>query len=143
MRRLLLILAVVAGCGILEPDEVCGCTPALFAKSFSGEVLPPADQPITGVRVITESMGDADPSAAIVCEQNGATLVRNETSAAASGVFSTVASWPGTQACARIWAQAQGTHALVSDTLVYQLDSNTASAAVSGVVLQLREVASP
>ena len=138
------MLVAIAGCGILDPDPICGCTPPLHTKSMTGEVQRPVEAPIGPVRVITESFRDDDPTAAIVCGETGQAIVRTETLASGSGSFSTLVRWDVSQACARIWAETQsGTPIMVSDTLIYPLDVATASAPVNDIVLQLRETSSP
>ena len=139
MRRLILILAVVAGCGILEPDEVCGCPPSLVSTPVAGEVLDSSDDPVSGVRVITESAhDDADP-ATPACSVPGATLARNETQTDANGEFSTVVRWTGARSCARIWAQTgSGVQLRSTDTTVVPLELESSSVTLD-LVLHLRD----
>ena len=139
MRRLLLILAVVAGCGILEPDEVCGCPPSLVSTPVTGEVLNSLDEPVSGVRVVTESSPDDADAATPRCSVPGSTMARNETQTNANGEFSTVVRWTGASSCARIWAQTgSGAQLRSSDTTVVPLDVESSSVTLD-LVLHLRE----
>jgi hypothetical protein len=143
MRRLFCLLAVIAGCGILEPDEACGCTPQLFSTPVAGEVLDSSDEPVSGVLVITESALDDADAATPTCSAPGQMIARNATQTNANGQFSSVVRWTGTPSCARIWAQAgSGAQLRSSDTTVFPLELKSSSLPV-GLVLHLRDPASP
>jgi hypothetical protein len=139
MRRFFLLVAVVAGCGILEPDEVCGCPPSLVSTPVTGEVLNSLDEPVSGVRVVTESAHDDADAATPTCSAPGLTLARNETQTNANGEFSTVVRWTGVPTCARIWAQTgSGAQLRSSDTTVVPLDVESSSVTLD-LVLHLRD----
>lgn len=145
MRRVFWLLAIIAGCGILEPDDTCACTPELFTRPILGAVHDPMDAPIGGAAVITESAGDATGTGTTTptCAQPGPTLVRNETQSNASGAYSAIWQWHGAPACGRIWAQIQRNGQLrTSDTLVFRLDLSSSMFPVD-VILKLREPTSP
>src|SRR5688572_14934727 len=139
MRRLLCLLTVIAGCGILEPEQLCGCPPELFTIPVAGDVLDSSDEPVSGALVITESASDDGAAGSPTCAQPGPTIARTETMSQANGEFSTVARWPGAPACARVWAQRQRNgQTLSSDTLVLSLDLKSSYMPVD-VILRLRE----
>src|SRR5687767_15775962 len=121
MRRLLCLLTVIAGCGILDPDD-SGDPRELFTMPVAGDVLDSSDEPVSGALVITES-ASAGGAGSPTCAQLGPTIARTETMSQSNGAFSTVARWPGAPACARVWAQRSRTgQTLSSDTLVLSLD---------------------
>ena len=141
MRRFLLILAVVAGCGILEPDDTCACPPSLVTTPVTGEVLDSSDEPVTGARVITESAHDDGDAATPTCSAPGETLARNETQTNANGEFSSVVRWTGAPSCARVWAQTgSGAQLRSSDTTIVPLNLASSSLPL-GIVLHLRDPA--
>jgi hypothetical protein len=143
MRRLLCLLTVIAGCGILDPGDACGCTPELFTMPLAGDVLDSSDEPVSGVLVVTESAPSVGVAGSPPCAQHGATIARTETMSDANGEFSTVARWPGWTACARVWAQRQRNgQTLSSDTLVLALDLKSSYLPVD-LILRLREPAAP
>lgn len=141
MRRALLITALIAGCGILGPDEVCGCTPSLLATPVTGEVLDSSDNPVTGVVVATESAPDDADAATPVCSAPGETTARNLTQTNANGEFSTVVRWTGVPSCARVWAQiGSGAQLRSSDTTIVPLNLASSSLPLD-LVLHLRDPA--
>jgi hypothetical protein len=141
MRRLLLILAVVAGCGILEPDDTCACEVSLVSTPVTGEVLNSADEPVSGVVVTTESADDDADAATPPCSAPGATIARNLTQTNANGEFSTVVRWTGVASCARVWAQiGSGAQLRSSDTTVVPLNRESSSPPLD-LVLHLRDPA--
>ena len=143
MRRVVCLLAVIAGCGILEPDDMCACTPELLRTPVTGEVLDSSDDPVNGVRVITESAPDDDSPTTPTCAEPGLTIARNESQTNSSGEFSTVVRWTGVPSCARIWAQiGSGAQLRSSDTTVVTLNLSSSSLPI-GLVLRLREPATP
>lgn len=143
MRRFAFLIAVIAGCGILDPDDGCSCPPALVTTPVSGEVLDATDAPLVGVRVVTESADDAD-SPASTCAQPGATLVTVETLVSSNGQFSTVVRWPGARACARVFAYIrEGGQTAMSDTVIFPLDPTSPGTPRSNVLLRFAPAASP
>ena len=138
MRRVLCLLAAVAGC--LEPGEP---RPDLFITPVAGEVVDPASERITGVRVITESAYDDADAATPTCAHPGQTIARNEANTDANGAFSTIVRWTGVPSCARIWAeQGSGTQLRTSDTTIAPLNLSSSSLPLE-VILTLRAPASP
>lgn len=135
MRRLLLIVAVVAGCGILEPDDMCACPPGLLTTPISGEVVDASGGPLVGVRVVTESAYDTQAPTA-TCDTPGQTLVGTEGVPSADGQFATHVRWPGADACARVYAYIRnGAQTSTSDTVILLLDPLLPSTPREGIVL--------
>ena len=141
MRRLLCLLTLIAGCGILDPDD--DPQPGLFSLPVEGVVWDSSDEPVSGARVITESAPDAGGTGSPPCAQHGPTIARIETQANTSGEFATIVRWPGEPACARVWAQRQRNgETLSSDTLVLPLNLSSSYLPLD-VILRLREPATP
>lgn len=112
------LLVVVAGCGILDPDEV---PPGLLTTPVSGEVINASGGPLVGVRVVTESAPDQSPSSN--CAALGPTEVGTETLAASDGQFLTHVRWAAGERCARVFAYiGTGAQATRSDTVIFPLN---------------------
>jgi hypothetical protein len=102
--RIVVMTALMAGCDILGPKPVCGCSPLGGGTAvIAGRVLTASDAPAPGASVTWELLTNAP------C-QNSPTpsLMKAVVTANNDGRFRHTTSWSGGNKCFRVFARAQG-----------------------------------
>lgn len=133
-KRIEVMTAIVAGCDIVGPKPVCGCSPSASAAAITGRVMTASDAAAPGATVTLQMLNSAQ------CE-NGtpSSLQVKTTTAAEDGRFRLVEARDRGSLCFRLFARPAGASAgATSDTQIVNIVYGAEGAVPDRVELLLR-----
>lgn len=129
-----MMAALVAGCDIIGPKPVCGCTPIGGWAAITGRVVTASDAAAPGAVVTLQLLADA-PCANVT----PASLQVRMATAGADGRFRLIEAWSGGSKCFRLFARPAGAATgATSDTQVVNIQYGVGGAVPDSVELLLR-----
>ena len=135
MGRLVVMTALVAGCDIVGPKPVCGCTPLVGGSAvIAGRVVTAADAAAPGATVTLQLLNDAP------CQNVTPNFLQVKAVAAGSdGRFKLTEAWSGGSKCFRLFARPAGAASgATSDTQIVNITYGAGGAVPDSVELLLR-----
>jgi hypothetical protein len=142
VRRSFVMVLLIAGCGVLEPERLCGCPPELGTVPIAGVVRSPSGAAVSGARVVAEAFDVSEATATETVCATGVTFISTSGTSASDGRFRVDARYMGGRGCFRLWAEPPGGSGFVrSDTQTVAINPDGTSPTGSSLTLHLKSSA--